>query len=464
MDCLVRPEQKIPYRKFDVVVTGGGTAGVFAAIAAARCGAKTALIEGKGYVGGIAAEGGTGLHSFYNLWKANNIEKRMVVRGIPEEFIQILFRAGGCSGHNETIAGYQYDNDALCVDVEIYKYIALVMLREAGVQVMLNTYAVDAIKNGGQITAIITESHEGCEAVQGKVFIDATGFGDVCTRAGALYKEPNDSPVANTMGVGGVDIDKYYAFLKDNGALGEYSRGPRSGRNNQIIRVGGQWAKIDPNLGEKMKEIGMAAVTTTIHDNYFMFIKLDYLIPGSPANRDALAEAEFELRKRQQAAIQLIRKTIPGASDAFIARTASTITIRRARIIECDYDISLKEVLQGAHFPDEVYSYGFHDMAPRLHIKAGGTYGLPYRSMIVKGIDNLFAIGMMITSDYEAHMSTRNTVSCMAMGQAAGTAAALCTKQGFGGVRDLPYVDLYTALKQGNVWFDAEAPYTQVDY
>jgi hypothetical protein len=265
------------------------------------------------------------------------------------------------------------------------------------------------------------------------------------------------------MGVGGIDIDKYYAFLKDNDALGEYSRGRRSGRDNQIIRVGGRWAKIDPDLGKAMKEIGMAAVTTTMHDNYFMFIKLDYLMPASPANRDALADAEFELRKRQQAAIQLLRKTIPGASDAFIARTAPTITIRRARIVECDYDISLKEVLDGAHFSDEVYSYGFHDMAPRLHVKDGKTFGLPYRSMIVKNIDNLFATGMMITSDYEAHMSTRNTVSCMAMGQAAGTAAALCSKQGIGGTRDLPYSALYDALKQGNVWFDAEVPYVQVN-
>jgi hypothetical protein len=464
MDYLVRPEQKIPARKYDVVITGGGTSGVFAAIAAARCGAKTALIEGKGYVGGIPAEGGTGLHSFYNLWKANNLEKRMVVRGIPEEFIQMLSQAGGCSGHNETIVGYEYDNDVLCVDVEIYKYAALVMLRESGVHVMLNTHAVDVIKSSSQITAVIAESHEGCEAVQGDIFIDATGFGDICAKAGAPYKEPNDSPVCNSMGVGGIDIDKYYAFLRDNGALGEYSRGPRSGRNNQIIRVGGQWAKIDPDLGKAMKDIGMAAVTTTIHDNYFMFIKLDYLMPVSPANRDALADAEFEIRKRQLAAIQLIRKTIPGASDAFIARTAPTITIRRARVIDCDYDISLKEVLDGIHFSDEVYSYGFHDMAPRLHIKDGKTYGLPYRSMIVKTIDNLFAIGMMITSDYEAHMSTRNTVSCMAMGQAAGTAAALCAKQGFGGVRDLPYTALYAALKQGNVWFDAEVPYTQVNY
>ncbi|GHU15088.1 pyridine nucleotide-disulfide oxidoreductase [Spirochaetia bacterium] len=459
MDYVVRPEQKIPSRNYDVVVAGGGTAGVFAAIAAARGGAKTALIESKGYVGGIAAEGGCGLHSFFNLWKPFNVEKRMVIRGIPEEFIQRLYQAGGCSGHNETVMRPEYDSDTLCVDVEKYKYIALQMLLDEQVDVLLNTMAVDVIREGAAVKGIITESHEGSEAVLGKIFIDATGYGDISARAGAGFSEPNDYPVVNSMGVGGIDIDKYYAFMKEGGALFEYARGPRSGRANQIIRVDGHWDKIDPELGKQVNDIGMSGVTTTIHDNYFMFIKFNFKMPVSPSKRDALAAAEFELRRRQQTGLEIIRKTIPGAENAFIARTASTITIRRARCIDCDYDISLDEILNCTHYPDEVFSYGFHDSAPRIQIKGGKTYGLPYRTMLVKGIDNLFAIGMMITSDHEAHMSTRNTVSCMAQGQAAGTAAALCVKNSLGGVRDLPYPKLYDALKQGNVWFDAEVPY-----
>ena len=459
MTFVTRPEQKIPAREYDVVVAGGGTAGVFAAVAAARGGAKTALVESKGYVGGIAVEGGCGLHSFFNLWKPFNVEKRMVVRGIPEEFIQRLYQAGGCSGHNDTLMRPEYDCDTLCVDVEVYKYIALCMLREAGVQVLLNTHAVDVVKEGRRITGLITESHQGCEAILGRIFIDATGYGDVSARAGAGFSEPNDYPVVNSMGVGGVDIDSYYAFMKEAGALFECARGPRSGRTNQLIRVDGAWAKIDPALGEAVNALGMSGVTTTIHDNYFMFIKINFKMAVSPSNRDALADAEFELRRRQQAALDIIKKTIPGAANAFIARTAPSVTIRRARCIECDYDIPLNEILNCTHYDDEVFSYGFHDSAPRIQIKGGKTFGLPYRTMLVKGIDNLFAIGMMITSDHEAHMSTRNTVSCMAMGQASGTAAALCVKNNFGGIRDLPYRQLYDALKQGNVWFDAEVPY-----
>ena len=101
MEYYVRPESRVKTRKYDVVVCGGGTAGVFAALAAARNGAKTAVVENKGYVGGIATEGGTGLHSFFNLWKAfPGVKKKKVIRGIPEEFINRLTKSGGASGHN----------------------------------------------------------------------------------------------------------------------------------------------------------------------------------------------------------------------------------------------------------------------------------------------------------------------------------------------------------------------------
>ena len=97
--------------------------------------------------------------------------------------------------------------------------------------------------------------------------------------------------------------------------------------------------------------------------------------------------------------------------------------------------------------------YGFHDSAPRYQIKNGGTYGLPYKALLVKGIDNLFAAGMLITTDFQAHMSTRNTVCCMGQGQAAGTAAALCSAKKIG-TRSLAYSELRSALEKGNVYFE----------
>jgi hypothetical protein len=451
----------LPTREFEVVVCGGGTAGVFAAIASARNGAKTALVESKGYVGGIAAEGGCGLHSFYNVYKPYpDVSKRKVVQGIPSEFIDRLTAMGGASGHNEAMMNYAYDSDALCVDVEAYKYLAMTMVKEAGVTLFLNAMVTETIKEDAKVTGVVMHSHQGSEVLLADIFIDATGYGDISAQAGAAFTEPNDMAVANSMGIGGFDIDSYYNFLKEHDALSEYAYGPRSGKEHQIIRVDGNWDKIEEGLAKKRNDVGLSSVTTTIFDNYLMFLKINFRMEKSPTNVDALSDAEYQLRKRQQEALQFFKEQIPGAEKAFITRTGPCVAIRRGRCIACEYDMTIDDISNAKHFGDDVFSYGFHDMAPRFHVGKGETFGLPYRAMVVKGIENLFAVGMMISTTHEAHMSTRNTVSCMAQGQAAGTAAALAVKKNLSNVRSLDYKDLYQALVEGKVWFDVD-PFTQ---
>lgn len=446
------PSRKLPVREFDVVVAGGGTAGVVAAVAAARIGARTALVEAKGYPGGIVVEGGTALHSYYNLWKAfPGVEKRLVVRGIPLEIVDRLAEAGGTTGHAEMLVGYDYDSVCTAIDTEIYKLVAFEMLAEAGVCVLVNTLLTGAIVDGTRITGAITESRSGREALYARSFIDCTGYGDLSAYAGAQYTEPNDYAVANSIGVGGVSMEAYLAFFESRGALRQYSRGLRSGREDQVVRVDGALSGFCPEFAEQARTIGMSTVTTTVHDDYFMFIKLNYRMAASPTHRDEVVLAELELRRRQAKAVNLLREYVPGCEWAFIARSSPSLCIRRGRLIGCDYDITLEDVLEGRHFDDDVMSYGFHDSAPRLQIRDGGTYGIPYRALRVAGLDNLLAAGMMITSDHEAHMSTRNTVCCMGQGQAAGTAAALCAERGCG-TRGLPYADLRAALEGGDVY------------
>ncbi len=176
-------------------------------------------------------------------------------------------------------------------------------------------------------------------------------------------------------------------------------------------------------------------------------------MPKSPTDRDATAQAELQLRRLQRQGIERLRRGVPGCEHAFIARTSPTLNIRRARVITCDYDMTHEDVIGGRHFDDDVMAYGFHDMAPRYQVGRGATYGLPYRALRAAGIDNLLCAGMMITSDFRAHMSTRNTVSCMAQGQAAGTAAALCAAKHCG-TRDLAYRDLKDALVKGGVYLE----------
>jgi len=185
-----------------------------------------------------------------------------------------------------------------------------------------------------------------------------------------------------------------------------------------------------------------------------MFIKCNLKLPVSPTHRDEVAKAELEIRRRMAKAVELFRQHVPGCEKAFMARTSPKLCIRRGRLIECDYDITLPDVLEGRHFDDEVMVYGFHDSAPRLQIANGGTYGIPYKALCVKGIENLYACGMMITSNHDAHMSTRNTVCCMGQGQGAGTAAALCAAKNLG-TRDLKYAALREALTKGGVYLES---------
>jgi hypothetical protein len=454
MIFYTEPERKIPVREFDVVVAGGGTAGVVAAIAASRTGATTALIEGKGYVGGIVVEGGTALHSYYNLWKAfPGVEKRQIVKGIPQEIVDRLEAIGGTTGHAEMTAGYDYDSVNTAVDTEAYKLVAFQMLEESGVKVFVNTFCAGAIVDGGVVRGAIVESRSGREAFYGKSFVDSTGYGDLAAHCGARFTEPNDHPVANSIGVGGVSLEGFHEFLESHNAIREYSEGFRSGKPGRIVRLHANAGRLPNELVDEAKKIGMALVTTTTHDDYFMFIKLNYKMPVSPTDRDETAKAEHELRERQQKAIGIIQKWFPGCERAFVARTSPSLSIRRGRCIECDYDISSSDVLDGRHFEDDIMSYGFHDCAPRLQIKNGGTYGIPYRALRVLHLENLLAAGMLITSDWDAHMSTRNTVACMGQGQAAGTAAALCAAAAIG-TRDLDSEVLRQRLLDDGVYLE----------
>jgi FAD dependent oxidoreductase len=447
--------KKLPAREFDVVIAGGGTAGVICAIAAARQGARTVLVEHKGYVGGTVVEGGTALHSFYNLWKAfPGVEKRQLVRGIPAEMIDRLTARGGATGYAEMQTHYDYDSVCTAIDTEMYKLNAHEMLEEAGVYVCLNTLLAGAVVEGNRVKGVILESRSGREVIFAKSFVDCSGYADLAAFAGAEYTEPNDYAVVNSMGLGNVDIEKYYKYLSDQNAVGQLAYGMRSGEPGKIIRLGSEGSSGYPEAFVKeAKKIGMSSISTTTHDNYLMFIKMNMKLPVSPTDRDTVAKAELELRKRMQIGAELFREHIPGFEKTFIARTSPSLIIRRGRLISCDYDITHEDVINAVHFDDDVFVYGFHDMAPRLQVKDGGSYGIPYRALCVKGIDNLYVSGMMITSDHRAHMSTRNTVSCMGQGQASGTAAALCALNDLDS-RTLPYKKLRKVLEKDNVYFE----------
>lgn len=451
------PAQNVPVHTFDVAVVGGGTGGVIAAIAAARAGAKTVLIESKGYLGGTVVEGGTALHSFFNNWKKFGREKVQLVRGIPSELVDRMTAAGGCTGHCELESGYELDSVCTAIDTEIYKRVAHEMVEEAGVTTYMNTFMTGAVMKDGTIDAVTISNHSGVSAVRAGCFVDATGYGDLCAAAGASYTEPNDIGIAAPMGVAGVDMDKYAEYFNTLGARTDYARGLRDGKPDGIVRVDGRMDLLPEEFRKECAKIGMALTVTSTHKEYFMFVKLNYDLPVSPTDRDAMSDAEILLRRRQAKAIELLRKYVPGCEGAYIARTTPSACIRRARCILCDYDLTNEDITSGRHFADDVFAYGYHDEIP-FNVAEGGSYGFPYRAMLPQGIENLFATGMMITSNHHAHMSTRNTVSCMAQGQAAGTAAALCAKNGKT-TRALDYALLRGTLVENGVYLTEQGSF-----
>ncbi len=475
MKTFTEKAKKLPVRCFDVVVAGGGTAGVVAAIAAARTGAKTVLIEQKGYVGGTMLEGGTTLHSFFTLGKLFGRESRQIVKGIPQEIVDRLVAAGGCTGHLVDEVNVDYDEHCTLIDVETYKYVAAQMLQEAGVTIYFNTLVAGADVEEGHIRGVIVQSRvEGRLYFEASAFIDATGWGDLAAYAGAECILPKEYSVANSVGIAGVNVEKYPQYLQENGGLSGITYGLRDGKENQIVRVGAPFHKVLSTLMtqhvkaagndkatamlnvkdnpdnhiplEAQKEMARLALTlgfTTVHDNYFMYLKVNYVMKQGVTDQAEMTRAELALRERQQESLALLKKTIPGCEHAFIARTSPTLCTRRGRTVVCDYDIPNQEILDGVHHEDDIALFGFHDCAPKMHVGGDGSYGIPLRAILAKGLDNLFAVGMMISTDYYAYMSTRNTVSCMAQGQAAGTLAAMASK-----LNRLPRQVPFTALQE----------------
>ena len=486
MKTFTEKAKKLPVRCFDVVVAGGGTAGVVAAIAAARTGAKTVLIEQKGYVGGTMLEGGTTLHSFFTLGKLFGRESRQIVKGIPQEIIDRLVAAGGCTGHLVDEVNVDYDEHCTLIDVETYKYVAARMLQEAGVTIYFNTLVAGADVEEGHVRGVIVQSRvEGRLYFEASSFIDATGWGDLAAYAGAECILPKEYSVANSVGIAGVDVEKYTQYLQENGGLSGITYGLRDGKENQIVRVGAPFHKVLSTLMtqhakaggndkatamlnvkdnpdnhiplEAQKEMARLALTlgfTTVHDNYFMYLKVNYVMKQGVTDQAEMTRAELALRERQQESLALLKKTIPGCEHAFIARTSPTLCTRRGRTVVCDYDIPNQEILDGVHHEDDIALFGFHDCAPKMHVGGDGSYGIPLRAILAKGLDNLFAVGMMISTDYYAYMSTRNTVSCMAQGQAAGTLAAMASKMNRL-PRQIPFAALQEQLLEDGVYLGA---------
>ena len=438
----------------DVAVCGGGTAGFIAALASAGEGADTVLIERSSFIGGTMINGAGPLHSYYNLFKAfPGAQKQQVVKGLPQKLIDRLVAENASYGHLEQEKGGNYDSVITLIEWEAFKDVAFKMLEEAGVRILLNTMVVGAMKEGSSLTGVIIESKSGRQAIGAKVVIDATGDGDVAALAGADFIKKHDTTsVGFPFGMMNVDMKRLVAYLEEHGLVTQLIRGKKDG-DDDVIRLGFDLRK-DPRFTEFMNKSGMwGPLGFSYHANNFNYINTANKRNVDATNNEECTRAIIELRHQVMEMSRMLIRYIPGFENAYVNWTPQNLGVRYTRVIQCEYELSVEEIVQGKRFEDEVFLYGFHDCAPRIMIQDAKWYGIPYRALLPKKVDGLLVAGRLITGEWDAHMSTRNTVSCMAQGEAVGTAAALSALQGVS-PRELDVDHLRSTFKKNGVYLD----------
>jgi len=438
------PARQIPVAKTDVCVVGAGTAGCIAAIAAARLGAAVVLIEKLPVPGGTYTNGGIKCSSFYNA-ELNPDKAKRIVGGIPYELAQRIEEAGGSPGFLPTPNSRYHSPFSFRANHEVYKGVISEMLLEAGVDVSLQTMLCDVEFENDYLSTVFIENKDGRSAIRAKLFIDASGDGDVARLAGLeqienwkTYSEVVSAPTGLVFGMGGVDFDRVLEMNPE-------AVYPNPADHSFVFVHGVDQERYAPLMA---LDINLFTSFQFMHPTEATYINNSKGENIDGTDAEALSLAEMKTRVKIMKLARALKDCVPGFEESYMSWASTQLGVRASRVIICDKSISQEEISNATRFEDEIGLYGFHDLSPKRPeclVKPPGYYGFPYRMLLPKGCRNLFMAGRNVTEENEAHMSTRNVVGCQIMGQGAGVAAALCAKEGMD-TRDLTYESLRNAL------------------
>ncbi len=432
MKYITEKERKIPVIAApEVLVVGAGPAGIGAAIASARMGAKTMIIEKYGFLGGNLTT------AMVNpLFTFHDINGRQVIKGIAGELVKRMKENNISYGH---VTDLTFDNASMTpFDPEGCKVLLFEMLEEAGVEILLHSLVVDVQVENGNIQTVIIENKSGRQAICPKYVIDCSGDADVVVLSGAPYikgrKEDGAmQPATLYFRVGGVDNEELRRWMKANRELLKDNPTDKEIDNQKAIALLGLHDLVADAIkkGELDKETaprilmyellnGQFSVNTTRLQN----------IDGTIASD--LTKAEIKLRKQVLQVHNFLKKHIGGFSKSYIIDTGIQVGIRETRHITGDYTLNENDILNGASFEDGVscgtFAIDIHPPEGQQQIFTGSgksVYEIPYRCMLPQGIDNLLVAGRCISATHTAYGSIRVMATCMAMGEGAGTAAAI---------------------------------------
>lgn len=439
METILEPARRIPvFQRTQVLVVGAGAGGYPAAIRAARTGAEVLLIERNPVVGG------TGPMSFVTEFlSCENIS------GILREVQQRL------AAHDAAPAEFLPEYFNLAYDPEMLKLVVLDMLLDAGVRILLNTQVVDVLKDGDRVTGVIVENKSGRQAILAEVVIDASGDADVAARAGvAMHPKEAPQPMMMLCRMGGVDWERLQVHARDD--PDDFSKlwgTPANALDGaQYVHLTG-WK----SLVQQGKDEGSLPGTFGAHISIFgatpanLRNGIGYLYAVQVLNRDPtdaadLTGAEIEGRRRARDFLPFVKR-IPGMEDAFLIDMAPQIGVRDSRRIVGDYTLNRDDIFDGREFEDEIALkvYRGPNLKGWVRHKPDGSeghkghdltempisvvlLGLPYRCLLPAGIENLIVSGKTVSFDNEAHQRVRLMPECIAMGEAAGVAAAVAVR------------------------------------
>lgn len=434
---VVEPVRHLPVaHEADVLVVGGGIAGVMAAVAAGRTGARTLLVERFGSLGG------TGTSAMMNLFYVPYAASRGLVR---ELFDRLIARGGAIPG------------EFVVYDPELYKVTALDMLAEAGVQVLLHTLVSDAIMDGDRLRGIVVENKSGRQALLARVTVDASGDGDVAARAGAPYikgreRDGKMRPMTLIFRMGGVDAARLVEYVRAHPE--DFSPDPLQcmlDLEHHMIRVFGFFKLVEEAKarGELWPDCYYFRVESVLPDRGVLTVNATRVYGVDGTRADDLSRAEIETRRQMLQLAAFARKYIPGFERSFILDSASTIGVRETRRIRGEYVMTEDDILAGRQYDDVVgvdanqqnpRQQGGHppdgkeggpqDLEARSMIARMFVYEIPYRVLVPQAVDGLLVAGRCLSVDHHADVYTRNQGTAMASGVAAGVAAALAARTG----------------------------------
>jgi hypothetical protein len=423
-----------------VLVVGAGAAGVTAAIAAARNGADTLLIENAGFLGGISATlPWLGFH---------DRDYRLIVKGLGLEFCQKLQAAGAASHHElDPKCG-----SAISIDSHWWKILAMQLAREAGVRLLLHTQVVDTLREGDRIVGVVVENKSGRQRIEAQITIDCSGDGDVAARGGVAWEKgrTGDGLVqAPTLvfRLGGVSRAGFIAGCKDPAIkyrewIAPYpdllAKMMRRIDRMDVIICGGYAALI-----EKARAAGEFDVPQTrivgvkLHRPDQFLVVMTRVLGLDPTSTVSLTDAYTRVYEQIPILVRFFKHWVPGFEQSSLLEIAPMLGVRESRRIMGDYVLHADDLVAGRVFDDAVSMGGYHI---DIHRPAGTwvdshnvrSYTIPLRSLIARGVDGLMMAGKCISATHEAIASTRVIPICMGQGQAAGTAAALAVKSGVG--------------------------------